>query len=224
MLDLYSLFWVIPGVIFIHVYNQRRKLTVIGISGWQYVFVLVCIAFITWVPSEFLYGLTLNNISFFQHERTQLVGTTILSIIFTFLWLYIIFRSSKFEQFLSTPVYDNFFNKCVKWENHHVILTLKNGKSYTGVLWKYFEKPNSKYETQTISIIPFMSGHRDNKTKTVEWDNHYPEYKESSDFADMEVIIPRSQIITFGKFNLKVFEHFKNQPKIKTSNAKEESS
>lgn len=111
-------------------------------------------------------------------------------------------------KFISIPVYDNFYNKCIAWENKFVLLTLKNGKAYIGILWKYPEIPKSRHESQTIAIIPFKSGYRIEDTKKIDWNTDYPEYEDESQFMDMEVIIPRSEIITFGKFNKKVFEHF----------------
>ena len=42
-----------------------------------------------------------------------------------------------------------------------MLLTLKNGKAYIGILWKYPEHPKSRYESQTISIIPLRSGYRE---------------------------------------------------------------
>ncbi|MBC6415951.1 MAG: hypothetical protein GDA46_06130 [Bdellovibrionales bacterium] len=54
MLDLYNILWVTPGIIFIHFYNIRRPNQVIDLSGWQYLFFLVLIATLTWLPSEWL--------------------------------------------------------------------------------------------------------------------------------------------------------------------------
>jgi len=100
-----------------------------------------------------------------------------------------------------------------------VFLTLKNDKAYIGRLWKYPENPKERYELQTISIVPFMSGYR-NVEKKIVWNNFYPEYQMSTDGmdekeltseSDMEVIIPRSEILTFGKFNKNVNVHFAEQ-------------
>ena len=105
-------------------------------------------------------------------------------------------------------VYDNFHRKCIDWENQTVILTLKNGKAYIAVLWKYPESPTARHESQTISIVPYSSGYRDDVTKEIIWTTHYPEYENDMQFLDMEIIIPRSEIVTFGKFNEKVFDYF----------------
>ena len=89
-----------------------------------------------------------------------------------------------------------------------------------GILWRYPENPKARHESQTISIIPFKSGYRSEDTKKVIWNIDYPEYKNQSQFIDMETIIPRTEVVTFGKFNKKVFvnkkvfEHFYNDEKV----------
>ena len=62
-----------------------------------------------------------------------------------------------------------------------------------------------------VAIIPFKSGYRDEKTKEVVWNTYYPEYKNKSHLVDMETIIPRSEIINFGKFSKETFKHFEKQ-------------
>ena len=227
MLDLHNIFWVIPGVIFISIYNRRRPERAINLSGWQYIFSLVVMASITWFPAEFIAtGVfewfktcdwiqilfewldkipSLNN-----KDKIQQMRVLLISIIFTFFWL-LLFQSGLIVRVVFPPVHDNFYNKCIEWENEEVLLTMRNEKAYHGILWKYPENPKSRYESQTISIVPFKSGCRDDRTKKVRWNTYYPEYKEFSHFTDMEIVIPRSEIITFGKFSSKTFEHFEEQ-------------
>ncbi|MDE0518004.1 MAG: hypothetical protein OXH36_00390 [Bdellovibrionales bacterium] len=104
------------------------------------------------------------------------------------------------------PVYDNFYRKCVEWQKKSVLLTLKNEKAYIGILWKYPENPKSRYESQTISIIPLRSGYREKEKKRIEWTTDYP-YKKTY-FNNMEVILPRSEIITFSRFNMEAHQYF----------------
>ena len=54
MLELQNILWVIPGVIFIYIYNKRKPADSITVSGWPYVFLLVFIAVFTWLPVEIL--------------------------------------------------------------------------------------------------------------------------------------------------------------------------
>ena len=105
------------------------------------------------------------------------------------------------------PVYDVFFINCVNWEKKSVIISLKNDKIYIGILLKYSENPKSKYESQTISIFPLRSGGRDQKTKEAIWGKKYPKNVRDN----CEIVIPRSEIVTFGIFNEDTFKYFYNQ-------------
>ena len=209
MLDLQNVLWVIPGVLFIYFYNRRRTHDIINLSGWPYLFLIVVIALFTWLPAKWI---TLKILIYEEpysliESISQQIITALISIILVTV-LFLITQWKPILKFISVPVYDNFYNKCVAWENKFVLLTLRTGKAYIGILWKYPEIPKSRHESQTISIIPFKSGHRDEDAKKIDWNTDYPEYNDESQFVDMEIIIPRSEIITFGKFNKKIFEHF----------------
>jgi len=54
MLNLESILWVIPGVLFIYFYNKRRPHESISLSGWPYLFFLVVIAAFTWLPAKLI--------------------------------------------------------------------------------------------------------------------------------------------------------------------------
>ena len=209
MLDFHNVLWVIPGLIFIYLYNRFRpdntEAMAINLSGWPYLFLLVFIAAITWFPSELI-------VELFWDTNILIQKGVILSfsVIFVFIFLWIAQCPSIARQ-IFLPVQDNFYKKCVEWENKEVLITLNNGKTYQGLLWKYPESPKSRHESQTISIVPFKSGYRDEKTKKVIWNTYYPEYEGKSDLIDMEIIIPRTGIITFGKFSSKTFEYFEKQ-------------
>ena len=205
MLDLHNILWVIPGFIFIYFYNKFRPdntiATAIELSGWPYLFFLVFIASLTWFPAELIVNLWYDN------SLINKAITLLISIFFTAILLKLA-QWYKIAQWIFLPVQDNFYKKCLEWENSFVLVTLKNEKTYIGVLWKYPESPKSRHESQTISIIPFKSGYRDEKTKEVIWNINYPEYNNKSQFTNMEIIIPRTEIVTFGKFNEESFKHF----------------
>ena len=89
-----------------------------------------------------------------------------------FLFFYGLLNGHLIARQIFLPVQDNFYKKCVEWENKEVLITLNNGKTYQGLLWKYPESPKSRHESQTISIVPFKSGYRDEKTKKVIWNTY----------------------------------------------------
>ena len=198
--ELHNLLWVIPGVIFIHFYNKRRSHETINLSGWSYIFLLVIIAAITWLPFEILF-----SEKFFG--KWKILVVSVISIFLSFCLAILIAYLENRSIILFNKVYDNFLINCSKWERKTVILSLKNDKIYVGILLKYPENPRSRYETQVISIIPLISGGRNQNTKAVIWGNYYPK----NNINDYEVVIPRSEIITFGKFNTEVFKHFSDK-------------
>ena len=207
MLNLENILWVIPGVIFIHFYNRRRPHEVISLSGWPYIFFLVVIAAFTWLPSELITTQFLK-----ESDPLQNLVILLTSIFFSVI-LFLIAQKETIGKWIHIPIYDNFYKKCLEWKNKFVLLILRNGKTYIGILWKYPENPKARHESQTVSIVPFKSGYRAEDTKKITWNIDYPEYKNKSQFIDMEIIIPRTEIITFGKFNKKVFEHLINNDK-----------
>ncbi len=210
MLDLHNILWVIPGVIFIHLYNIRRPEKSISLSGWPYLFFLVVFATLTWLPSEFIVQTNFLKIKTFFisiFNSNEKIIILLVSIFLSVIWF--LFAQWKWvTQWIFLSTHDNFHKQCIKWENEEILLTLKNGKAYHGVLWKYTENPKSRHESYTISIIPFKSGYRDEKIKKVIWNTYYPKYEDKSNLSNMEMIIPRTEIITFGKFNKEVFKYF----------------
>lgn len=202
MLNLENILWVVPGTVFIYFYNRNRCLTRINLSGWPYIFFLVLIATISWIPAKIILEIEcVRNFFHLSNHFYSSLLTVIFSLIFILIYLIIL---PLFESYFPS-IYDNFYRKCIEWENELIIITLKNEKAYIALLWKYPEIPNSRYETQTISIVPYLSGYRHQETKKIEWNIPYPMYKDENQIKSMEIIVPRSEIITLGKFNREFF-------------------
>ena len=119
----------------------------INLSGWPYIFFLVFIASITWLPTEAI--LKTESIKNFLCENPwqSLIALTI-SIFFSGILLLIV-HIPIFQPILPV-IYDNFYKKCIEWENEIIILTLKNGKAYIAILWKYPEVPTSRHESRRL--------------------------------------------------------------------------
>ena len=209
MLTLENVLWVVPGIVFIFGYNNLRPVGHINLSGWPYVFFLVFIAAVTWLPAEWMVD---NYVAMDFFSETILI--LLCSMGFSLIFLLLI-KLIPLPQIFSA-YYDDFCLNCINWEKYPIFLTLKNGKVYVGLLWKYSESPMLQYEFQTISIVPIYSGFR-GKDKTIEWNTYYPEYEDEEDINSMETIIPRSEIVTFGKFNERVHQHFTTPPKSTTT-------
>ena len=212
MLELHNILWVIPGVIFIHLHNKRRPNNSISLSGWPYLFSLVVIASLTWLPTELIIKADTCFIKTFFVSYlgfNKKILTLLIAITFSFIW-FLFTKIELISQWIFLQAYDNFYKKCIEWENKEIFLTLKNEKTYHCLLWKYPENPKSRHESQTISIVPLKSGYRDQTTKKIVWNTYYPEYKNKSNLINMEVIIPRTEIITFGKFNVEVYKYFES--------------
>ena len=222
MLDLQSILWIIPGSLFIYLYNNWRPLVAIKLSGWPLISVLTVIAAFTWLPAELtsqkifellkkwdyieplviLFSKIMSNA---EPSDIQKIKTLFVAVVLTGVPLLLV-QFKYVARIILPTVNDNFYRKCMDWENQAIILTLKNGKAYIGILWKYPESPRSRYESQTISIIPIQSGYRDTEKKQVQWTTRYLDSKDPT----METIIPRQEILTFGKFNETLHEWFED--------------
>ena len=121
MLDFYGILWVIPGVIFIYIYNKFRPdsttAMAVNLSGWPYLFFLVVIAALTWFPAELIVDLFKGSLS--GNKLIQKLCILLLSMCFVYIVLRIAQRESV-SRLIFLPVQDNFYKKCVEWENKEI--------------------------------------------------------------------------------------------------------
>ena len=111
MLNLETVLWVIPGVIFIHLYNKRRPHEVISLSGWSYLFFLVVIAAFTWLPAQWITDQFLK-----KSDSLQSLISLLASIFFSII-LFFITQKEAIVKWIHIPIYDNFYKKCLEWKN-----------------------------------------------------------------------------------------------------------
>ena len=125
MLDLFNIIWVVPGLFFLWMLNSVFKKTAVrSLSGWPYVFTLVFIACITWLPSKhLLFGNYKNGLLSFYDFLSVFILSITLSLVFA-----LVFAILVIYNFFIKGVDDVFFNNCVNWEDELVFLTLNTGK------------------------------------------------------------------------------------------------
>ena len=212
MLNLEDILWVIPGVYFVYIYNRRRPNEIISLTGWSYLFLIVFVAVFTWMPAEGIVN-WIGQYSLFKSGILKTIITVMISIILSSL-LFLIIMIEKIFRLISFSIYDNFHKKCIECENKLVLLTLKNRKTYIGILRKYPENTRSSFESQSVSIIPFISGYRKSETNIIDWNIEYlkerldNEMEIISKLDETEILIPRSEIITLRKYNKEIFDQF----------------
>ena len=199
MLDLYNILWTVPGIVFIYTYNKKKPLASIGTSGWAYIFAILCVSCLIWLPFYAIF----ESCDYFKPDHMKPVKLWALSICTAAVGhllarLLTVFSAS---QRLFPQLNDTFCINFIKWEKETVIVNLKNGKVCAGLLIKYPENLNDSMDRQAISILPFYSGWREPHTGKVVW---------RVDFLDKEkqgaeIVIPRSEILTMAKFERSVF-------------------
>ena len=199
MLALDSILWVVPGFVFTIVYNKKRPSKAINLSGWPYVFTLVLIAVFTWLPIK-----TLITDSFGKSLCPTLL-TVFLSILASSILAILYLRLSIKFAWMAPSIHDTFCNQCIEWENKLVIVTLRNNKAYNGILLRYPESPKEIHESHGISIVPIESGFV-NKEKKIIWHTKYPTDNEKQ--IATEIVIHRSDVVTFRKFNKELYQNF----------------
>ncbi len=125
----------------------------------------------------------------------------------TSLFLSQILSYPPIANWLFPHISDLLLKKCVEMDNSKdqedkiAIITLENNKAYIAWLSEFFEKENLDIEKQIITIIPIMSGYRKGEDQKIRWNVKYPIDKDEDPNKSISLLIPRSEIVTFSKFN-----------------------
>lgn len=91
-----------------------------------------------------------------------------------------------------------------------VLISLSTRKVYVGVAISLGEPNENEGMDQEISIVPIMSGYRDNNNLNVIFDT---DYKTVSTDDDLKVTIRQELIDSVSRFNFDVYESFQKQKK-----------
>ena len=199
-MDILSLQWTIPGVIFLYsytVYYRPQKMT--SLSGWEYIMMLVLISTI---HSEFI--VPILRYPFLLSEKLQCllkgIHPKLIFFIKNIMFPFVLgARWAKAVSYIKRkePHHDPFINFCQNYEGDVIFLTLKSKKIYTGILIQYPEITST--DSQHIMVLPIMSGFRNDFGEAI-WTTKYPDIENNkSNF--IELIIPKEEITTATPWN-----------------------
>lgn len=207
MLNLETILWVCPGLVFLYFYEKTRPVSLPKAEGWRYVFSLVLLAVPTWLLAEVIVDLC------GVHSDYKTISILILSLVFSFVlslvWPGVLLKNNSLINFFLSNVDDIFLKTCLKNQNEWVIISLRNNKCYIGFLVSHSIDMNVNFNQQDIQLQLLLSGWRSPKDGTVDWNVSYPFYSTNDDENDFAcTIFPRREIVTFGSFNLEIAKHF----------------
>lgn len=102
---------------------------------------------------------------------------------------------------------DLFFSYSHKLLKRLIMVTLKNGKVYIGMLIAATEDPNEIH--RYIQISPITSGYRAKETHSLILNTNYIEdIKQPTSFPNRDILIPLAEILTLTEFDPDLHERF----------------
>jgi hypothetical protein len=103
---------------------------------------------------------------------------------------------------------DLFFVTTTELLSELIFVTLKSGKVYVGALTGATHDPNES--TRFISLVPILSGYRDQKDQRVVYTTVYGPFTSEDDGKDEShnFLVPVSELSSLAKFELKFLEEF----------------
>ena len=220
MLSLENLVWTIPGLCFLFSYNRLRDVESLDFSGWPFVFFIVLIGTITWLPLK----------GYFKGWQLIIISSSIaflIPFIIKFSFEFFVkqlekdanfFRRSNFWSiiyfFYPLENRDKFIKNCVDYEGEAILvtteepITIKNNteenkekefltiksKIFFGILVEFPYIATRVTDSQVIRILPLLSGYQytENCKEKIKWTQKYNITKDS-----VGIIIPRDKILNF---------------------------
>jgi hypothetical protein len=204
--------WGIPGYIAFYLLRTVRPAR--QKSGWDFVVEVgflsilcyaianVLAAYIVWclpgagrsLPFEIPLPLALGVV-----PVSEVVGVTLARVSkhwWKLLAIYHTWITGKDKDFQYTDV---FFQRTVELLKHFVFMTLKTGKVYVGILTAATHDPNES--TRYLSIVPALSGYRDEKQIVV-----YTTFYEPN--SAQAFLVPASEVVTLSAFDFMLLKKF----------------
>ncbi|EJM1729125.1 hypothetical protein NN291_005087, partial [Escherichia coli] len=123
-------------------------------------------------------------------------------------------RKAIFEEIAAHSAVENILLESVE-RGLLLLVTLKSRKVYVGMI---DEARFNQFDTNTLVLIPFMSGYRDKDTLTFCVEHNYVDYylsqgitltSEPLSVYQFRHVLPFDQIESFSLFNVETFETFK---------------
>lgn len=214
--------WVVPGIVFLFSYNRLRDVETVEFSGWPYVFFIVLVGTITYLPIREWFGP--NN------EIQVLVLSSFMAFLIPFAVKYSFsFFVKRLEEnenffipsffwslmyfFYPLEIRDKFIKNCLDYEGEEVLITtdepllIKVERGFQeikttlffGILVEFPYVATSVTESHVIRILPLLSGYwyvgLNCKTKKIKWVQKH-EVSEDSE----GIIIPRNRIIRMSRY------------------------
>jgi len=105
-------------------------------------------------------------------------------------------------QILSDSPLDSLFFHAL-FKKKPVFITLESRKVYVGMIHNLGEPTESEGMDQEISIVPIMSGYRDEETLNVEFITYYEDTAQS-----LELVIRQDQILSATFFDFDAYDDF----------------
>ena len=138
MLAIDQLLWVIPGICFLFAYDRLRDVESVEFSGWPFVFFIVLIGAVAYLPIK--YGLGVWGVS---SEAVVIAVSSVVSFLIPFVVKYCFspfvkklegdpnfFMPSSFWSivyfFYPLENRDKFIKNCIDWEGEAVIVTVED--------------------------------------------------------------------------------------------------
>lgn len=218
--------WVIPGICFLFSYNRLRDVEAVEFSGWPFLFFIILIGALTYLPLRLYFNLPLVALLV-----SSLIGFLIPFIIKLIFMPFVSYLEENPNFFTSSNLWsivyffyplenrDKFIKNCIDFEGSAIFITIKDpviikeGEKHTTIPSRVFlgflvEFPYLAIQdtsSQVIRILPLLSGYRyidgkENKDEKgnpqIIWLKKYEIHEDSTG-----IIIPRDKIIHLSRYD-----------------------